>query len=125
MKSTSTIATILFCIVSQCRGFGIARPSTNYQQSSIRPSATELHFFGNLGDAFKNDDSLGKPQNAGLKNGPNYNDNVTVNGKPVKGAVAGQKLTVVAGRVSAVVCFRFQMLRIDIPGSHIVMFRLE
>jgi ferredoxin len=50
-------------------------------------------------DAFKNDESLGKPENAGLKNGPKYNDQVTVNGVAVPGAVVGQKLTVVAGRV--------------------------
>jgi ferredoxin len=59
---------------------------------------TQLHLFGGLKDAFKNDESLGPAQNAGLKNGPNINDNVTVNGKPVNGAVVGQKLTVVAGR---------------------------
>jgi ferredoxin len=58
-------------------------------------SATALSGWG---DAFKNDDSLGKPQNAGLKNGPNYNDKVTVNGMAVSGAVVGQKLTVVAQR---------------------------
>lgn len=49
-------------------------------------------------DAFKNDESLGKAPNAGLTNGPNINDNVTVNGIKVQGAVVGQKLTVVAGR---------------------------
>ena len=63
-------------------------------------SPTQLEgLFGGLQDAFKNDESLGKPQNAGLKNGPKFNENVTVNGKPVPGAVAGQKLTVVAGKV--------------------------
>jgi len=46
-------------------------------------------------DAFKNDSSLGKAKNAGLTNGPATNDNVTVNGKPVK-AVTGQKISVVA-----------------------------
>jgi ferredoxin len=50
-------------------------------------------------DAFKNDETLGKPQNAGLKNGPNYNEQVTVNGNNVPNAVVGQKLTVVASRV--------------------------
>lgn len=50
-------------------------------------------------DAFKNDETLGKPQNAGLKNGPNYNEQVTVNGVKVPNAVVGQKLTVVASRV--------------------------
>lgn len=49
-------------------------------------------------DAFKNDESLGKVQNAGLKNGPKYNEQVTVNGVAVQGAVVGQKLTVVAAR---------------------------
>ena len=57
-----------------------------------------LQMFKGLTDAFKNDDSLGARENAGLKNGPAFNDNVSINGKPVKGAVAGQKLTVVAGR---------------------------
>ena len=61
--------------------------------------STELHFFGGLADAFKNDDSLGDRENAGLKNGPNFNEQVTVNGKKVPGAVAGQKLTAVANKV--------------------------
>ena len=62
-------------------------------------TSTELSMFGGLKKAFANDESLGPAQNAGLKNGPNINENVTVNGKPVPGAVVGQKLTVVAGRV--------------------------
>jgi ferredoxin len=62
----------------------------------VQPSsATQLKGWA---DAFKNDESLGKPQNAGLKNGPQYNENVTVNGLAVQGAVVGQKLTVVAQR---------------------------
>lgn len=64
-------------------------------QRSHSSSATALHGWA---DAFKNDESLGKPQNAGLKNGPNYNEQVTVNGVAVKGAVVGQKLTAVAQR---------------------------
>jgi hypothetical protein len=63
-------------------------------------SSTSLNIFGNaFKDAFGNDDKLGKAKNAGLSGGPDYNENVTVNGMPVKGAVVGQKLTVVAGRV--------------------------
>jgi len=55
--------------------------------------STHLDLFGN---AFQNDDSLGKPKNAGLTNGPKVSE-VTVNGKPVK-AVAGQKVSqVLAG----------------------------
>jgi ferredoxin len=64
-------------------------------QTMQPPSATKLHGWA---DAFKNDESLGKPDNAGLKNGPKYNENVTVNGVAVQGAVVGQKLTVVAQR---------------------------
>jgi ferredoxin len=45
------------------------------------------------------DDKLGKVKDAGLSSGPNYNENVTVDGKPVPGAVVGQKLTVVAAKV--------------------------
>jgi ferredoxin len=67
--------------------FSAAQPTQIRQQQST--SATQLHIFGN---AFKNDDSLGKPQNAGLTNGPKFNE-VTINGKPVKGAVAGQKVS--------------------------------
>lgn len=62
-------------------------------------STSQLGMFGGLKGAFANDESLDKPQNAGLKNGPQVNENVTVNGKAVPGAVVGQKLTTVAGRV--------------------------
>jgi ferredoxin len=68
------------------------------QNTTSRTSAattTQLHGFL---DAFKNDESLGPVKNEGLKNGPKYNENVTVNGIVVQGAVVGQKLTVVAGR---------------------------
>lgn len=64
----------------------------------LTTTSTSLGLFGGLTDAFKNDDSLAPAKNAGLSNGPNYNDQVTVNGKAVQGAVVGQKLTVVAGR---------------------------
>lgn len=58
------------------------------ENARIRIQPTQLNLFGN---AFKNDDSLGKPQNAGLTNGPKINE-VTINGKPAK-AVAGQKVS--------------------------------
>lgn len=48
---------------------------------------------------YGSDDKLGKAKDAGLSSGPKYNENVSVNGKPVPGAVVGQKLTVVAGKV--------------------------
>jgi ferredoxin len=66
-----------------------SNPSTTYSSSSLNGWM----------DAFKNDESLGKAENPGIKGGPKYNEQVTVNGIVVPGAVAGQKLTVVAGRV--------------------------
>lgn len=57
-------------------------------QIQRRIQSTQLDLFGS---AFKNDDSLGKPKNAGLTNGPKVNA-VTINGTPVK-AVAGQKVS--------------------------------
>ena len=66
---------------------------------STTTTTTSLDLFGDaLKGAFSNDDSLGKRKNEGLSGGPDYNDNVTVNGQKVNGAVVGQKLTVVAGR---------------------------
>lgn len=65
------------------------------QHSSSRIANTELNIFGGLKDAFSNDDSLGKVQNAGLTGGPKINENVSINGKPVN-AVVGQKVSQVA-----------------------------
>ncbi|GKY96187.1 hypothetical protein MPSEU_000578600 [Mayamaea pseudoterrestris] len=87
---------ILCCaliVISTVEAFAI---TTSQRHAAFSHSSTRL----NMGwmDAFKNDDSLGKPQNAGLTNGPTYNENVSVNGKTVNGAVVGQKLTVIAGK---------------------------
>lgn len=74
-------------------------PQQHGSSSSKAVSSTQLNgLFDGMKGAFANDDSLGKAKDAGLSKGPNYNENVTVNGKPVQGAVVGQKLTVVAGR---------------------------
>ena len=77
-------------------------PSTSFtvqRSSSQRQVDTSLGIFGDaFKGAFSNDSTLGNRKNEGLSGGPNYNENVTVNGKPVQGAVVGQKLTVVAGR---------------------------
>ena len=77
----------------------VVSPITRATRAVVPTTTTACHMFGGLKDAFKNDDSLGPQQNAGLKNGPNYNEQVTVNGKSVPGAVVGQKLTVVASKV--------------------------
>lgn len=79
----------------------VAAPSAAFTvgtTSAVTSRRIDTSLNGMFGDAFKNDDRLGKPKDAGLSNGPQYNDQVTVNGKEVKGAVVGQKLTVVAGR---------------------------
>mmetsp|Transcript_38011 Transcript_38011/g.92508 ORF Transcript_38011/g.92508 Transcript_38011/m.92508 type:complete len:146 (+) Transcript_38011:129-566(+) len=91
----SLLVVALLAATSQVAAFSpMMQPST-----STTASTTQLNIFGDaLKGAFSNDDTLGKRKNEGLANGPNYNENVTVNGKAVKGAVVGQKLTVVAGR---------------------------
>ncbi|KAL3806082.1 hypothetical protein ACHAXA_006988 [Cyclostephanos tholiformis] len=67
-----------------------ATPLRNSAIMSRIPS--QLDMFGDgLKNAFSNDDSLGKKENAGLKKGPKVSE-VTVNGKPIK-AVAGQKVS--------------------------------
>ncbi|KAL7427697.1 hypothetical protein ACHAXH_002318 [Discostella pseudostelligera] len=74
-----------------------AYPSSAFQTSSIKNTMntripTQIDLFGNaMKNAFSNDDSLGKREDAGLKKGPNVSD-VIVNGTPVK-AVAGQKVS--------------------------------
>lgn len=92
----SKLFTVVVCLVAL-----LVSPASAFAPSltqATRTSSSQLHMFGGLKDAFKNDESLGPAQNAGLKNGPKINDNVTVNGKAVNGAVVGQKITVVAGR---------------------------
>ena len=46
--------------------------------STKQTTSTSINIFGGLKDAFGNDDSLGKAKDAGLSNGPKYNDQVTV-----------------------------------------------
>ena len=88
-RRLATIATIV-CASSSASAFVPAQ-----QHSSSRIASTELNIFGGLKDAFSNDDSLGKVQNAGLTGGPKINENVSINGKPVN-AVVGQKVSQVA-----------------------------
>mmetsp|Transcript_24701 Transcript_24701/g.36810 ORF Transcript_24701/g.36810 Transcript_24701/m.36810 type:complete len:138 (-) Transcript_24701:213-626(-) len=86
----SSLLLITICALVVCTsGFGIATPRSH------STSSTSLNFFGGLKDAFSNDDSLGKAENAGLKGGPKQNEQVTINGKPVK-AIVGQRVSVVA-----------------------------
>jgi ferredoxin len=90
---------VLACWVGPSESFTVHTMPATTAAAAATVTATSLHMFGGLKDAFKNDDSLGTRPNEGLKGGPNYNEAVTVNGTPVKGAVVGQKLTVVASKV--------------------------
>ncbi|KAL3780405.1 hypothetical protein HJC23_004342 [Cyclotella cryptica] len=85
MSPLSNIIVIVFCALasSLVSGFTVGIPHSN-----TRVLSTQIHIFGN---AFANDDSLGKAENPGLKKGPKVSE-VTINGKPVK-AVAGQKVS--------------------------------
>jgi ferredoxin len=89
IRSITFVALIIFAASSEAFTVGSA--------SSARAS-TSLNIFGNaLKNAFGNDEDLGKVQNAGLSNGPQQNDKVTLNGKQVK-AVVGQKVSVIAAQ---------------------------
>jgi ferredoxin len=90
---------VLACWVGPSESFGVTQRAAGVTGCSSSSTSTTLHMFGGLKDAFKNDDALGTRPNEGLKGGPNYNEQVTVNGVAVKGAVVGQKLTVVASKV--------------------------
>jgi ferredoxin len=96
--SRTSIALLVLSILAAAVDITAAFSVIPIAPSTSTRTTSRLYFFGGLGDAFKNDDSLGKAKDSGLTNGPKYNDQVTVNGKAVTGAVAGQKLTVVAGR---------------------------
>lgn len=106
--SSSVIAFLLAVLTTNVSGFGVVSPQhqvaaafgTVITTSSSSSSSSSLNMFGNaLKNAFSNDENLGQRKNEGLSGGPNYNEAVTVNGKSVPGAVVGQKLTVVAGKV--------------------------
>jgi len=84
------VTVIFILLISFCCAFEVLLGS-----NKARLSSTKLNIFGGLKGAFANDDSLGKAPDAGLSKGPNVNDNVTINGKPVK-AIVGQKVSVVA-----------------------------
>lgn len=76
--------------------------------STKQTTSTSINIFGGLKDAFGNDDSLGKAKDAGLSNGPKYNDQVTVNGKPVKNAVVDQKISQVCAAARVKVSYNCQ-----------------
>eukprot|EP00568_Trieres_chinensis_P009366 CAMPEP_0183294978 /NCGR_PEP_ID=MMETSP0160_2-20130417/3093_1 /TAXON_ID=2839 ORGANISM="Odontella Sinensis, Strain Grunow 1884" /NCGR_SAMPLE_ID=MMETSP0160_2 /ASSEMBLY_ACC=CAM_ASM_000250 /LENGTH=144 /DNA_ID=CAMNT_0025456375 /DNA_START=145 /DNA_END=579 /DNA_ORIENTATION=- len=91
---TSAVVAVAY-LSTRASGFANA-PSSFRSKTAPRDSSTRINIFGDaLKGAFSNDDALGARQNAGLKNGPNVNENVSINGKKVN-AIVGQKVSVVA-----------------------------
>jgi len=106
----TTCTSLLVCMTITTYGFS---PSSRTLNTSFKSEGlltnirripitikkkTRLNGFGDaFKGAFSNDDNLGKRKDEGLASGPDYNKNVSVNGKKIPGAVIGQKLTVVAG----------------------------
>lgn len=77
-------------------------------QTTHVTTTTSLNIFGGLKGAFSNDDSLGAAKNEGLKNGPRYNENVTVNGKAVPKVVVDQKISQVCASARVKVPYNCQ-----------------
>mmetsp|Transcript_27164 Transcript_27164/g.32107 ORF Transcript_27164/g.32107 Transcript_27164/m.32107 type:complete len:139 (-) Transcript_27164:274-690(-) len=103
MQSLKVAISLLVCLshISSITSFAVlpSCPAINELPT------TSLGMFGNaFKSAFANDDAIKPAQNAGLSNGPNNNDKVTVNGKPVK-AVVGQKISVVASAARAKISY--------------------
>ncbi len=127
-KVLKTYCLLTLFLVSKSIGFSTIHLPTQLSTSGLKTS-TVLEIFGNaLKDAFANDDALGKRKNEGLSGGPDYNENVSVNGKKVQGAVVGQKLTVVAGRARVKIpvncqkgdCGKLNDTHIFLSGNHFV-----
>ena len=76
-------------------------------QSSTKTSTTSINNW--LKDAFSNDESLiGTAKNAGLSNGPKYNDQVSVNGKSIPNVVVDQKISQVCNAARVKVPYNCQ-----------------
>mmetsp|Transcript_14280 Transcript_14280/g.30492 ORF Transcript_14280/g.30492 Transcript_14280/m.30492 type:complete len:144 (-) Transcript_14280:299-730(-) len=102
-KASLAVAFALILSYAPAHSFVPVTPS-----SSTTSTSTSINIFGGLADAFKSDDSLGKAQNAGLSNGPKYNENVTVNGKPIKNIVVDQKISQVCATARVKVPYNCQ-----------------
>jgi len=107
-----SIALAVLFLASSSEAFTVLPPSNHHHHhhhyhsngastataSVTTGTSTTLNFFGDaMKNAFGNDDSLGKDKNAGLTNGPQENDKVSLNGKKIK-AVVGQKVSVIAAQ---------------------------
>jgi ferredoxin len=101
------MAAFLAAILTFTPAYSFVPSNVPHTQSSPQTS-TSINIFGGLADAFKSDDSLGKAANAGLSNGPRFNDQVTVNGKAVPKAVVDQKISQVCASARVKVSYNCQ-----------------
>mmetsp|Transcript_65838 Transcript_65838/g.77359 ORF Transcript_65838/g.77359 Transcript_65838/m.77359 type:complete len:144 (+) Transcript_65838:69-500(+) len=92
------IALIITTTLNASDGFAFFGYPPWQLQSTNSNQRLYMNFFQKVfEDAFKNED-LAKPQNAGLKNGPKKNDEITIDGQLVEGAIVGQKVRIVASK---------------------------
>ena len=104
--SIRKVATLLAVLSSSSDAFVPA--TSRSHATTTTSSSTSLNIFGGLKGAFANDDSLGQAKNAGLSNGPRYNENVTVNGKAVPNVVVDQKISQVCASARVKVPYNCQ-----------------
>lgn len=105
---TRTAALVAATVAISCASPAHAFVPSHVPQTQPSSTTTSLNIFGGLKDAFANDDSLGKAKNAGLSNGPRYNDQVTVNGKAVPNVVVDQKISQVCASARVKVPYNCQ-----------------
>lgn len=106
MRSSFLIALIVFVSLSHCIVVAFVQLSSS--SPPLLSTTTSLNIFGGFGDAFKNDDSLGKAKDAGLSTGPKYNEQVTVNGRAIPKVVIDQKISQVCNAARVKVPYNCQ-----------------
>ena len=108
MVNQSFIRSAVIAVALTCSPANAFVPSNVPQSPPTTETSTSVNIFGGLKGAFANDDSLGKAQNAGLSNGPRYNEQVTVNGKAVPNVVVDQKISQVCASARVKVPYNCQ-----------------
>mmetsp|Transcript_19914 Transcript_19914/g.36017 ORF Transcript_19914/g.36017 Transcript_19914/m.36017 type:complete len:142 (-) Transcript_19914:301-726(-) len=99
----AALVAVAFAFITPAHSFV---PSNVPRTHSPPQTSTSINnFFKN---AFANDEDLGKAQNAGLSNGPRYNDNVTVNGKKISKIVVDQNISQVCNAARVKVPYNCQ-----------------
>ena len=105
--ATAAAVAVLVVLSSTADAF-VPATARSHATTTSSTTSTSLNIFGGLKGAFANDDSLGQAKNAGLSNGPRYNENVTVNGKAVPNVVVDQKISQVCASARVKVPYNCQ-----------------